>query len=429
MAWPRTLPLVAFGLLLLAGTLAWHVPMMLWDHLDLVPVIDALHAGRLSPATLVDVHHGSHFHATAYVILLATTWLSDGRTWLDCVVGWAMLMAMVALVVAQARASASPARPTRWWWAVPLLALTPGHLVNLQWGWQVAVTACLLASAGCIRLASRPVLRWRDTGLALACAVIATGSFSTGVALWPVGAALALAQPGVAPGRRMAMASLWAAGGIGSVLLLSSAGTALPSPALLLHYLLNFLGAAVSRLATDIAPVVAVLGLATAAWLGWSLRREPQARPWLAWIAFAIGAGLLAAAGRAGTFGAEHAFVTRYVSFSTMFWVGGFALLALALDRRPRGSLRTLRACAACVVILAVANAVHLAKQARDIGHAADATAHEVRTQWPDVDPALLGDIHFGDAVQAKARLERLHARGYAPFDRRPDATPPATAP
>ena len=40
---------VAFAVLaalLLAATMAWHLPMMLWDHIDLVPMYDELYASR-----------------------------------------------------------------------------------------------------------------------------------------------------------------------------------------------------------------------------------------------------------------------------------------------------------------------------------------------------------------------------------------------
>ena len=68
--------------MLLVLTLAWHVPMMLWDHLDLVPIYAAWQSGALADSAFFAVH-GGHMHTAAYAVLLATTALSHGQTWLD----------------------------------------------------------------------------------------------------------------------------------------------------------------------------------------------------------------------------------------------------------------------------------------------------------------------------------------------------------
>ena len=72
-------PVVALPLalgLLLAATLQWHLPLMLWDHIDLVPIYDAWRRGDLAASQFWRIHDGSHFHSAAYAVLLATTWLS-----------------------------------------------------------------------------------------------------------------------------------------------------------------------------------------------------------------------------------------------------------------------------------------------------------------------------------------------------------------
>nr|WP_180529220.1 hypothetical protein [Staphylococcus haemolyticus] len=56
----------------------------------------------------------------------------------------------------------------------------------------------------------------------------------------------------------------------------------------------------------------------------WTAARRWQSalRPWLALMLFGIGCALLTALGRAGEYGPDHAFVTRYVSFSSLFRFG-----------------------------------------------------------------------------------------------------------
>ena len=169
--------------LLPAATVCWMVPMMLWDHLDLVPVYEAWRAGRLWDSEFAQVHHGSHLHAAAYAVLLVTTQLSHGQPWLDGVASWLLLIYAV-LVLRLARAGVR-AGARRWLpVAAVLLALYPGHLSNLQWGWQVAVLLCLAAMALAVSCLAEARLGAGRNALALLAACLA--SFTMGLALVPV---------------------------------------------------------------------------------------------------------------------------------------------------------------------------------------------------------------------------------------------------
>ncbi len=137
-----SLRLFAMGLaaFLLCATLAWHFPLMLWDHLDLVPIYTGWRSGELMHTGFLHIH-GGHLHTAAYVLLLATTWLSDGQTWLDCFVSWLLLIVYAGILLTLA-GKTLPLKERSERVAVALivlLALYPGHLANLQWGWQVAV--------------------------------------------------------------------------------------------------------------------------------------------------------------------------------------------------------------------------------------------------------------------------------------------------
>ena len=130
---------------LLWAALRWHVPIMLWDHLDLLPMLQAWRDGHLHARELFAVHDGSHLHAAAYVLLLITTELSNGQTWLDVLLSWSLLVAGAVVVMTMANRSLPAGVPVWQWLLLTGLALYPGHLANLQWGWQVAVFVCLSA--------------------------------------------------------------------------------------------------------------------------------------------------------------------------------------------------------------------------------------------------------------------------------------------
>ncbi len=186
-------------------------------------------------------------------------------------------------------------------------------------------------------------------------------------------------------------------------------------PTELFAYWFNFLGAGIARFATDLAPWLGGGGLALLLMLAPRAQREPPQRPWLALSLVGALAGALIAAGRAGPFGPEQAFVNRYVSFSSLFWLG----LAGMLTARARAQAGRATATALGVIALfASANALHLVHKARLLGASTRATAASIRASWPAVDPILLGKIYFGRPQLAKERLDWLHAHRYPPFDR-----------
>ena len=407
--------LLALGLLLL--TLRWTVPMMLWDHLDLVPILQAWQSGSLTDSGFLHMH-GGHMHTAAYVVLLVTTTLSGGQPWLDGVVSWLFLLIYAAVVLAFARETfaGSSRRDSGFTALVALLALFPGHLANLQWGWQVAVFLCLAGVALTIFALTRARLDWRHLLLALPAAALAYFSFATAIALFPTALILVALRRDCSLARRAAMALPWVAASV-LVLLpyrdMPTADSSLGVTTLAL-YALNFLGAGIARFATDLAPWLAFAAMASGAWAYARCHRQRDCLPWLGLLLFAGFAAVLVALGRAAPFGSEHAFVTRYVSFSSLFWIGWTGLVACAYrDRLPA----PMRIGVALVALFSIVNALHMIRKAERVSAQAHATATTIRTNWPQVDRRLLGEIYFDQPEIAAQRLEGLHAMGFPPFD------------
>lgn len=404
------------ALALLAMTLRWHVPMMLWDHLDLVPMVEAVRAGTLAQSIFWNIH-GGHLHSAAYAVLLLTTWCSGGQPWLDCVASWILLVAFAAIV----RRVSSLALPgdvaLRWPLAILLLALYPGHLANLQWGWQVAVFLCLVGVALVVaNLCAVTLDGWRNLA-ALAGAVLAWLSFATGIGLVPLALLLLAARHDLPWRRRMLLALPWLLLAIpvgGSELARANSGDPLPRVPALALYALDYLGAGVARFATDVAPWLALAAIGTGVHAFARLRRERIALYWAGFAGFAMFAAVLTALGRAAPFGAEHAFVTRYVSFSSVFWIGWFGLMALA--HRAGAVRRWQSALVVLVAVSAVGNAVQMIGKAGKLGASSRATAAHIRASWPNVDDATLRAIYFEQPGVARERLQRLHDWSYAPF-------------
>jgi hypothetical protein len=416
------IPLV-FAALLLFGTWRYYIPLMLWDHLDLVPLYEAWRQGGMTAPELWRVHDGSHFHTAAYVVLLMTTHVSGGQPLLDCITSWALLFAQACVLLCMG-AKTLPGFREHFGWqlAFAFLALYPGHLANLQWGWQVAVFISTLFGAVLpVYLLTGASLSVRGSVVGTALAVLGVMGFSTALAMFPVAIALVASRGEISVRRRTVMALPWLIALLGLVIWL---GRAAPSVAdqefevtAIAIYALNYLGSGVLRFAEDVAPIWAIFGAVTGAIAVWIARGAQAAHPWLALMLFSAGCAVLTALGRVGPFGVEHAFVTRYVSFSSLFWLGWLGLVIVAVKLRPRAA-GWWRWALGVTLLFTVANAVHLTKQAVILHKRSVSYARHLVNQYPRYDQAVL-DSAFGDRSHvARERLEVLRERGFAPFQR-----------
>ena len=69
------------------------------------------------------------------------------------------------------------------------------------------------------------------------------------------------------------------------------------------------------------------------------------------------------------------------------------------------------------IAALAVFNGVHLMKKASQVSEHAHELAQEIRQTYPNVRPAILGEIYFDQPDLALQRLSMLRTWGFAPFD------------
>lgn len=298
------------------------------------------------------------------------------------------------------------------------LALYPGHLSNLQWGWQVAVFLCLLGIAIAIRMLTLAELSWPRIAVAAVATIAALLSFATAAALIPTAVVLIALRHDLGWRLRIAFASPWLTLGAAFLMCVRAPATSAigvaHAPDVLL-YTLNFLGAGIARFATDLAPWLALASLVSAAWAWRTQWRRVESLPWLGFALFAVFAGMLVALGRAAPYGDSHAFVTRYVSFSSLFWIGWIGLIAL----RPADCGTQFRSASTTLVAMfALVNAAHMTKKAYEVGTHAAAIAATIRSTYPDVNRTLLGEIYFGQPDVALARLAILRSLRFAPFDR-----------
>jgi hypothetical protein len=418
--------LLALGLL--AATLVWRIPFMLWDHLDFAPIYAGWQNGALAQTIFFRVH-GGHLHTAAYALLLATTWISHGQTWLDCLASWILLCLYALFVFAMLRDTLrlDDARTRASAALIVFLTLYPGHLANLQWGWQVAVFLCLFGVAAAIHFLTAASLTWKTHLLALSGAVLALLSFGTALALIPIAVwAIALRSEWsvsrrvgfMVPWFVVGVAAAWAMhGDAGSIVRHPQAGSVgvIGQAWGVARYALNYLGSGIARFATDLAPWLALLALFTGTAMAVAGRRQVEARPWTGLMLLGLLCAVLTALGRAGE-GESQAFVSRYVSFSSTFWLGWVGLLAVTTRDTAKKPVATFAI--AAIAVFALVNAVSMTRRAERLAGEAHAQATALCASWPNPDRSLLQGMHYDGADATRERLQVVRALGFAPFDR-----------
>ena len=181
------------------------------------------------------------------------------------------------------------------------------------------------------------------------------------------------------------------------------------------HYALNYLGSGIAQFATAPAPWLALFAVVVGCAMVVARGNDRMARPWIGLMLFGVLSAVLTALGRADE-GASQAFVSRYVSFSSMFWLGWVGLLAVVLRGAAKKAILPFGI--SLVVVFALVNAVSMTKQAERQAGEARALAAAVCASWPRIDRSLLQSMHYDGADVALERLRVVHALGFAPFDR-----------
>jgi len=423
---------VVLALSLLAATLAWRIPFMLFDHLDFAQIYAGWLNGSLAQTIFFHVH-GGHLHVAAYAVLLVTTWASHGQTWADCLASWVFLclyaLCMLWICRHSLRLDDGAVRVATA--LVIFLTLYPGHLPNLQWGWQVAVFLCLFGAVAAIACLTAQKFTWTRNFIAIIATGLALASFATGLALGPIALVAIFARRELSWKQRFLFALPWLASclfaafamrsGVGVLSHFSAASLQnawekfqfVP----IARYTLDYLGSGIARFSPETAPWLAVAGLISGIIFWLKAAEDRAAWPWLALLSFGfLSAGLTALA--RFNLGESGAFVGRYVSFSSVFWIGWVGLTALAAPNMARKIYVLILLF--IVAALAAINAVAMAGQAQTLSAETFKQAEILCEIYPNVDRAMLEGMHYAGADAAAERLRVVHELGFPPFDKCP---------
>jgi len=384
-----------------AYVVIFHYRAPYFDEWDLVALFRAADAGELTLARLFEVH-GGHWHAGAYALLVPLAHLTRWSHVAESVVSLAFAAGACALALRLAFNFAHAAAPNTRFGPYALttafLVLSLDQASNLLWGFQLSV---FIGQFGVyLALAA---LTERRLGLAhFVVALLGVGlgvaSYATAFAAVPLGLALILLRTDASMLRRAVFAIVWTAllGVVCAAFVVLQRGEphgggldlADLSHADFLGFLVVFeliyLGAGLTRFASDLVVPVALTGLGLAAVAAFMLARrgvllQALAIP-LGLCAYGIGAGLLMGLGRYD-FTADQGGNARYISFSTAYWLGAALLVLAALSHAENKAVRrTLIAAFALLAVLKTGNCIQSAVKHARISHDVAAAAEAMRT-------------------------------------------------
>jgi hypothetical protein len=403
---------------LLAATLAWHIPFMLWDHLELAPMYQGWMAGHLDQTTFWKLQGTGHWHVATYLLLLPSAWVTHGDPWLDCILSWMFLLAYGGLLLRWRARTVPLDRPVDLMVALLMvfLVLYPGNFFNLQMGWQLAVFQCLFGAAVSITALSAPRLTWPLNLVALVGAALGVLSFAVSYALFVVAVAMIFLRLEMSWPRRILHVLPW------FLLALGVYHFGHAAQGVLVHfhtikivdYSLYYLGSGVARFAPLLAPWLGAAALVLLACIVAGIRNRQAAMPWFGLALFALVGAALTAVGRGFLGDASGALVPRYISFSIAFWIGLLGLLARA---RADGARWHVARWTTLIGLLALVNAGQLTWQARLLGRDSRSIERTICHAWPNLDKSFLDGLIYSGADAARGYLQDLHDLGFAPFD------------
>ena len=388
--------------------LSLHIRVPIFDHWDLLPFYNASDNGALSLERLTHLH-GSHWHASSYILLVGVAKLTNMAHWAE--ISLNLLFALLTYL-ALARIIKRQTTVTHANRLLPLaLAMCAVFVFSLDqaenWlmGWQLAVFVHIAGVAWFIESLTRGSTKISSTGLAIFSASVAIFAFGTGWALLPIGFVLLLVFGGHKTIQGRISLVLWLLFCIAIFAYLKYVSSSTENTYLqtvwpdggflanlgpLLLYAVKYVASPLTRFSSEIAVPVFMLGGGFCLWSLLTLRKNNRnwivlSAPFIALTAYGFGAGLLTGLGRLQEFGSDSAFLSRYISFSNLFWIGVFGLIFCALSYASGKARKAAIGFLVTIVILKIATMGNVLQRSVPNAIALKAAAQNMQACYPDI--------------------------------------------
>ena len=411
-------PAAACIVVVFGFSLLFHYQAPYHDHWDLIPFYSAMQSGDLAFGDVFALH-GNHWHASGYVVLLGLGELTGMVHGFESVASVVFAgLGFIALIRMLSRSMTLLRIPHAAPWVFGISAFFLFSLdqsANWLWGWQVAVFINLAGAIWVIeRLTTGEISASRTLIAAIACA-LSIYAFGTGWVLIPIGFALLIFECAHRTRQVHTALAIWVTMTglllIHFALALTDTAAAYSTTSMpnfldwgtwigLLHYTFNFVASPIVRFARDSALVAMLIGFGVLLWSIGTIRvtRKWQigqaVAPFLAIAAFSLGSGLLTAIGRWEAFGVQHAFVSRYISFGSFFWIAVFVLAIFAIAMTSHKTHKRTFAVLGLLFILKLGNIPTVVQKSVGISNKISIASEQLATSYPDLTPETYAILH-----------------------------------
>lgn len=411
-------PALIFFVVVLVFSLTFYYRAPYHDHWDIVPYYAALKQGELGLSDLF-VPHGGHWHATGYIAQLGLAELTGMAHWAESFASVLFAgLGFVALVRILSKSFTALNVPQAAPWVIGIAAFfffSLDQSANWLWGWQVAVFIMIAGAMWTIERLSCGAPTVPNTLIAAFATAVSIYAFATGWVLIPIGFALLIVYGAPSSQTGRLCLAIWTTFTLLILWHLYLARAGLPvSPSTLpeitsgetwlgiTHYTINFVTSPIIRFARDSSLVAAAIGLGLFIWSIRTIKREEKApilktiAPLIALAALAWGAGFLSALGRWEQFGVQQAFVSRYISFGSFFWVSVFALAIFAIAKTNHRTHMWTYSVLGLLLLLKVGNIPSVVTKSVELSHTIAQTSGQIAAIYPTVEPADYAVLHNG---------------------------------
>lgn len=327
----------------------YHLDAPYLDQWEFVPLLAKSYEGTISFNDLW-AQHNEHRIIFPRIIMLILARLSHWNIAWELAANVVLALGLFAVLAHQINLTQKRLEIQGAIWLIPIVSLLVFSLSQWQnWflGWQLTELLNVLAVTAGFLLLADPRFGWtRFTG-ALALGVVATHSFATGLAFWPIGL---LSLFIVVPDSRRALmvrVAVWAL--VGGATILSyvygyhapehhpSVWIVLSRPFEYGLYVLKYLGSPIDASSGAGAALAALVALGVFCFYGAALVRHyavplKHLAPYVSLGLYAVASAMMTGMGRLD-FGGSQALSSRYVTFSSLLWVAVIVWVYVGIAR------------------------------------------------------------------------------------------------
>lgn len=315
----------------------YHLDAPVWDQWDFIPLLEKSFNGQL---TFSDLWHQFNEHRLLFpkLIMLSLAHLTHWN--LEWEIGLNLLMAILIFFLLSWRITKTLAYfGNKITWLIPGLSFLVFSLNQADsWlhSWNLQIFICVLATvAGLLLLCSHKLSPFVFSS-AIACGLIASYSYASGLIFWPIGLGLILLSPVRWPLKKFLMI-LWVVVATASIVLFftdyirvyppPSVGIIIKAPGRFIKYVFAYLGAPLLPAEGNphLASLLGFAGLILMIMLSYFLLKNNriiffELKPFFALGSYSLCSAFTTALGRAN-FALIQAMSTRYITISYLFWV------------------------------------------------------------------------------------------------------------